>query len=88
MPPRLAGQVPAAVAEVRRAKALAFVLERATVVDTTGAPVDLRAIDPAERMLVEFAEKSLRTHLIGREAAGRNDTMDMRMNIELLTPRV
>src|SRR6202166_3711724 len=26
--------------------------------------------------------------VIGREAAGRNDTMDMRMNSELLTPRV
>ncbi|WGW13986.1 trigger factor [Saxibacter everestensis] len=35
------GQVPAMVAEVGRRKALAAVLEKATVVDTTGVPVDL-----------------------------------------------
>jgi trigger factor len=38
------GQVPAMVAEVARRKALAAVLEKATVVDTTGAPVDLNEI--------------------------------------------
>jgi trigger factor len=36
-----AGQVPAAVAEVRRSKALAFVLEHAKVVDTNGLIIDL-----------------------------------------------
>ncbi|HSN11970.1 MAG TPA: trigger factor [Propionibacteriaceae bacterium] len=40
-----AGQVPAAVAEVRRAKALAHVLEHARVVDSTGAVVDLAELD-------------------------------------------
>ncbi len=38
------GQVPAMVAEVARRKALAHVLEQASVVDTTGASVDLDAI--------------------------------------------
>jgi trigger factor len=39
-----AGQVPAAVAEVRRGKALAHVLEHATVTDTNGAAIDLAAL--------------------------------------------
>ncbi len=38
------GQVPAMVAEVARRKALAHVLEQASVVDTTGEKVDLDAI--------------------------------------------
>jgi trigger factor len=40
-----AGQVPAAVAEVRRSKALAHVLEHARIVDTNGDVVDLRQLD-------------------------------------------
>ena len=40
-----AGQVPMAMADIRRAKALAKVLESASVVDTTGAVVDLAALD-------------------------------------------
>jgi len=40
-----AGQVPMAVSDIRRAKALAVVLEQATVVDTTGAEVDIKAAD-------------------------------------------
>jgi trigger factor len=43
-----AGQVPAAVAEVRRAKALAHVLEHATIVDSEGNAVDLGALNPAD----------------------------------------
>ena len=39
-----AGQVPAIMGEVVRAKALAKVLESATVVDTAGAAVDLDAL--------------------------------------------
>ena len=38
------GQVPAMVAEVARRKALAAVLEKATVVDTSGATVDLNEL--------------------------------------------
>lgn len=41
-----AGQVPMAVQEIRRAKALAVVLEGAEVVDASGRPVDLNALDP------------------------------------------
>jgi len=40
-----AGQVPAAIAEVRRSKALAHVLEQAKVLDTDGAVVDLGALN-------------------------------------------
>ena len=48
-----AGQVPMAMQDIRRAKALAHVLESVTVVDTTGAGVDLKALD---RDLVPTAE--------------------------------
>ena len=46
------GQVQMAVTEVRRAKALALVLERGTIVDPSGNPVDLEALnsDLAEAM--------------------------------------
>jgi trigger factor len=40
-----AGQVPMAVAEVRRGKALALVLQSAEIVDADGTPVDLRELD-------------------------------------------
>lgn len=40
-----AGQVPMALADIRRAKALAVVLESATVVDTAGVTVDLKTLD-------------------------------------------
>jgi trigger factor len=42
------GQVPAAVAEVRRGKALAHVLEHAKVTDSRGEPVDLSALNRDE----------------------------------------
>jgi len=41
-----AGQVPAMVGEVARRKALALVLEKATVTDASGRPVDLEALRP------------------------------------------
>jgi trigger factor len=41
-----AGQVPAMVGEVARRKALALVLEQATVTDASGRPVDLEALNP------------------------------------------
>jgi trigger factor len=40
-----AGQVQMAVTEVRRAKALAFVMEKATIVDPSGAEVDLESLN-------------------------------------------
>jgi trigger factor len=39
-----AGQVPAVIGEVVRAKALAFVLEHAIVTDASGRPVDIEAL--------------------------------------------
>ena len=39
-----AGQVPMAIQDIRRTKALALVLEQATVVDASGNPVDLKAL--------------------------------------------
>ncbi|HEX2705575.1 MAG TPA: trigger factor [Candidatus Lustribacter sp.] len=42
------GQIPSIVAEVSRRKALASVLEKATVTDTTGATVDLEAVQRPE----------------------------------------
>ena len=41
-------KVPAAVAEVRRSKALAHVLEHARIVDTDGNVVDLGELDTAD----------------------------------------
>jgi trigger factor len=40
-----AGQVPMAVADVRRSKALQVVLENAAITDASGNPVDLKALD-------------------------------------------
>ena len=42
------GQVPAMYAEVARRKALAAVLEKATVVDTAGQPVDLNEVSTTD----------------------------------------
>ena len=57
-----AGQVPVLVSEVVRGKALALVLESATVVDASGRPVDLEALreDAAseDEVIDEEAEKS------------------------------
>ncbi|HET8768128.1 MAG TPA: trigger factor, partial [Pedococcus sp.] len=52
------GQVPAMVAEVARRKALAAVLEKATVVDTTGAQIDLNEVTATDvaSQLVEDAD--------------------------------
>ena len=45
-----AGQVPSAVAEVRRGKALATVLEKAKIVDTNGTIIDLDSIMPGSAL--------------------------------------
>lgn len=47
-----AGQVPMAIQDIRRAKALAAVLEEATIVDAAGASVDLSAL--SEDMAATF----------------------------------
>lgn len=50
-----AGQVPIAIQDIRRAKALAAVLEQATVVDADGNIVDLKALDAELNQLPEMA---------------------------------
>jgi trigger factor len=42
-----AGNLPALIADVRRNKALATVLESAVISDASGNPVDLSALSPA-----------------------------------------
>jgi trigger factor len=56
-----AGQVPAMVGEVARRKALALVLEQATVTDASGRPVDLEALrpEPAAEPEVDVLEQDL-----------------------------
>jgi trigger factor len=73
-----AGQVPAMVGEVARRKALALVLEQATVTDASGRPVDLEALRPraAEEPAVEVLEQDLSAAAqagdeAGDEAAGK-----------------
>jgi len=53
-----AGQVGTALADVRRGKALALVLQKATVVDASGNPVDLSVLDesPADEPAEESGE--------------------------------
>lgn len=51
-----AGQVPTAVAEIRRGKALGVVLDSAKIVDTNGEPVDLKEIDRELRERAGLAE--------------------------------
>jgi trigger factor len=53
-----AGQVPMAIQDIRRAKALALVLENATVVDADGNTVDLKALD-AEMNAVMAAQAGM-----------------------------
>ncbi len=70
-----AGQVRVLVGEVVRGKALALVLEAATVIDASGRPVDLEALredaDPAETIEVtgEAADD-------GRRGPRRSDEAD------------
>ncbi|NBV89863.1 MAG: trigger factor, partial [Actinobacteria bacterium] len=49
-----AGQINAAVAEVRRAKALSFVLEQVQVADKSGRPVDLESVLRGPKSDAEF----------------------------------
>ena len=51
-----ADQVPMAVAEVRRGKALAVVLESAVITDTDGNPIDLSQLNPSSDIEAALAE--------------------------------
>ena len=53
-----AGNLPALVSDVRRSKALATVLERATVTDASGRPVDLEALRPRPQVDTVEADES------------------------------
>ncbi len=53
------GQIPAMVAEVARRKALAEVLEQASVVDTTGAAVDLSELSPKAEDAAEDSDEDV-----------------------------
>ncbi|HRW17808.1 MAG TPA: trigger factor [Dermatophilaceae bacterium] len=53
------GQIPAMVGEVARRKALAAVLENASVTDTTGAAVDLEAVRGSERDPIAEIEEAI-----------------------------
>ncbi|MGB3039669.1 MAG: hypothetical protein WBB44_03035, partial [Candidatus Nanopelagicales bacterium] len=68
-----AGQVPMAVADVRRGKALATVLQKAAVTDASGNEVNLAALDAAEademeeeleEALEELAEEEIAEELV------------------------
>lgn len=60
-----AGQVQMAVADVRRGKALALVLQKAAVTDASGNEVNLSALDEAvEEELLEELEEELEEELI------------------------
>jgi trigger factor len=50
------GNLPAVIADVRRNKALAALLERATVVDASGRPVDLAALTSDPTSIAEAGE--------------------------------
>ena len=59
------GQLPALIAEVRRGKALAMVMEAATIVDEAGTPVDLEALreEPAAGPDVEVDDDGRPFHV-------------------------
>jgi trigger factor len=54
-----AGQISQVVAEVTRAKALASVLARITVLDASGNKVELEALRPAEPAEVQAADEAV-----------------------------
>ncbi|HYQ31615.1 MAG TPA: trigger factor, partial [Lapillicoccus sp.] len=59
------GQVPAMVAEVSRRKALAYVLEQASVVDSDGTVIDLDAAVPQSESEAEGdAESEFDTEVV------------------------
>src|SRR6478736_4271064 len=65
------GQVPAMVAEVSRRKALAYVLEQASVVDTDGTVIDLDAAVPQSESEAEGdAESEFDTEVVEVTAEG------------------
>lgn len=77
-----AGNLPALVAEVRRGKALAYVLEQATVTDASGRPVDLGDLrrdteaDEADAALEEAEREDAGAGFTGDSGTGDSGTGD------------
>jgi trigger factor len=69
------GQVPAMVAEVARRKALASVLEKAKVVDTAGAEVDLNELTPTD-MVSELVEDDAAAEAAAADEAAAEEGAD------------
>ena len=67
-----AGQVPMAVSEVRRGKALAVVLQSAVITDTNGTAIDLSELDRPE---VDM-EAMIAQAMAEAEAAGLDEDSD------------
>ncbi|MDO8309881.1 MAG: trigger factor [Actinomycetota bacterium] len=67
------GQVSMAIQDIRRAKALAVVLESATVVDTDGASVDLAALDEEMNRAAGLAQAQAQAQALGLDAAALPD---------------
>ena len=57
-----AGQISQVVAEVTRAKALASVLARVSVVDKSGNKIDLEALRPAQPVEVAAADEAVQAN--------------------------
>jgi len=66
-----AGQVPMAVAEVRRSKAMALVLQEANIVDTNGEKIDISQLDP--RSADEEADDEVAAEIDDEAAADAED---------------
>ena len=77
-----AGNLPALVAEVRRGKALAYVLEQATITDASGRPVDLGDLrqdtdtDEADAALEDAEREEAGAGLTGDSGAGDSGAGD------------
>lgn len=67
------GQVPAMVAEVARRKALAAVLEQATVVDSTGATIDLNELTATDVASLPVTEEADGAENEGAPAEGETE---------------
>jgi trigger factor len=65
-----AGQLGALLAEVLRSKALSLVLERATVTDTSGAPVDLSELESRDPAASDDADAETATDADAETATG------------------
>jgi trigger factor len=71
-----AGQVGTAMADVRRGKALAFVMEAASIKDASGNPVDLTPLDEEEDDLEDLLEEELEDEDFEDEETVEDEVVD------------